>query len=142
MGRGRNKHYQDKTDSYSIEPITGCWIWTGYVRDNGYGNCSQNYKNRLAHVVVWEKHKGPVPAGLELDHLCRNRRCVNPAHLEAVTHATNARRGARSILDEWRAAKIKELLPFESDGNLATLFGVSRRAIYSIRNGITWTGVN
>ena len=49
---------------------------------------------RIAHRLTYQWAKGPIPAGMELDHLCRNRRCVNPAHLEPVTHRENVRRGA------------------------------------------------
>lgn len=79
----------------SVNPITGCWEWTGAKNDQGYGMlCEQRGSRQLrAHRVVYEAVKGPIPEGLELDHLCRNRQCVNPTHLEAVTHQVNAQRG-------------------------------------------------
>lgn len=66
----------------------GCWLWTGYSED-GYGRLG----HLLAHVIAYEAVYGPVPAGLELDHLCRTTLCVRPDHLEAVTHAVNVLRG-------------------------------------------------
>lgn len=75
-------------------PLTGCWLWTAYIGPNGYGYINQgNRRPNTAHRVVYEAIKGPVPDGLELDHLCRVRSCANPAHLEPVTSAENTRRG-------------------------------------------------
>lgn len=72
---------------------TACWEWTAYIGQDGYGRIHANGLNgRLAHRVAYELIEGPIPAGLQLDHLCRNRRCVNPAHLEPVTCGENLRR--------------------------------------------------
>jgi len=70
-----------------------CWIWTGYRHKQGYGRLRVGGKLRLAHVWAWVQANGPVPEGMELDHLCRNPGCCNPAHLEPVTHLENVRRG-------------------------------------------------
>lgn len=72
---------------------TGCWQWTGTVTDQGYGTIWVNGKNRKAHRVTYEMFVGPIPDGLTLDHLCRNRPCVNPEHLEPVTQLINNLRG-------------------------------------------------
>jgi hypothetical protein len=64
--------------------VTGCWNWTSYTC-KGYGRIYLNKKSRRAHRVSYEYWKGKIPKHLVLDHLCRNRRCVNPSHLEAVT---------------------------------------------------------
>lgn len=70
----------------------GCWNWTGAIH-LGYGEI--RWKGRLfrAHQIAYLLFKGDVPEGLEIDHLCENRRCVNPDHLEAVTHQVNIARG-------------------------------------------------
>lgn len=74
-----------------------CWIWmTGHGRPaRTYATIGSNGRNttRKAHIVAYELWFGPVPSPLELDHLCRNRACCNPAHLEAVTRSVNSRRG-------------------------------------------------
>lgn len=64
----------------------GCWVWLGYVCPwTGYGK----YGRKMAHRVSYELAVGPIPAGFQIDHLCRNRRCVNPQHLEAVSPRVN-----------------------------------------------------
>lgn len=69
-----------------------CWPWTGAKIARGYGRFNYLGKSYPAYRFAWESVNGPVPDGLELDHLCRNPSCCNPAHLEPVTHAENMRR--------------------------------------------------
>jgi hypothetical protein len=83
----------------SPEPNSGCWLWTGALRD-GYGSYTSYDAGRVpmrktsnAHRVVYEEFVGPIPAGLQLDHKCRVRCCVNPDHLEPVTQRENILRG-------------------------------------------------
>lgn len=70
-----------------------CWEWTGYRDPDGYGKVGKDGHDRKASRVVYEALCGPIPETLELDHLCRNRSCVNPLHLEPVTHLVNVARG-------------------------------------------------
>lgn len=71
-----------------------CWVWTAHRGPAGYGTFGITSRHRvLAHRFAYEKMVGPIPEGLQLDHLCRNRACVNPAHLEPVTCRTNLLRG-------------------------------------------------
>jgi hypothetical protein len=70
---------------------SGCWDWTGTIATNGYGRMPLGKRNRrqAAHRFVYEQVVGTVPDGMQLDHLCGNRRCVNPSHLEPVTSREN-----------------------------------------------------
>lgn len=77
-----------------IDASGDCWEWTGNIKDNGYGYFSLGGRKQVVHRVVWESLVGPIPEGLDLDHLCRNRSCVNPDHCQPVTRAENLRRGA------------------------------------------------
>ena len=73
-----------------------CWPWAGYVRPTGYGDVWADGRRDSAHRWVYETLVGPIPVGLDLDHVCRSRSCVNPAHLEPVTRSDNLRRSPRS----------------------------------------------
>jgi hypothetical protein len=70
-----------------------CWEWTASITDDGYGRFKGHGTMVNAHRFAWELLVGPVPAGMVLDHLCRNRKCVNPDHMEPVTPKENTRRG-------------------------------------------------
>lgn len=71
----------------------GCWEWIGFLLPNGYGRISWNGEKQYIHRVAYEIFAGPISAGLEIDHLCRNRACWRPSHLEAVTRRVNTLRG-------------------------------------------------
>ena len=76
-----------------INPETGCWEWTANRSQDGYGRIKVSGRKVKAHRVSYELTYGPIPEGLQIDHLCRVRCCINPAHLEAVTSRENMRRG-------------------------------------------------
>ena len=93
--------------SASCLQVGGCLIWQASKTDDGYGAFKVGGQVALAHKWNWERTKGQVPTGRELDHLCRVRACVLPAHLEPVTHAENVRRGELAAVTRLRHLRAK-----------------------------------
>jgi hypothetical protein len=137
---------------YTIEDcgyLTPCWVWQLGLDSSGYGLMGRG----RAHLVLWTDANGPVPDGLELDHLCHNadatcaggpscqhRRCCNPGHLEPVTHAVNSQRGANAKLT------IADVIAIRASNDvpeieLAARFGVGRRTINGIRRRESWANI-
>ena len=103
--------YRRRRGGHRVNHETGCWEWQGSMVENGYGVVSVNGANIKAHRRYYEVLVGPIPPGLDLDHLCRNRACVNPDHLEPVTRSVNLIRGNKgrctpefveSVYADWR----------------------------------------
>lgn len=94
---------------------SGCWEWIGVVAADGYGHYKTNGRPHQAHRVVYEFLVGPIPEGLQLDHLCRNRKCVNPAHLEPVTAKENTRRADVVFGIRSAATHCKHGHPFDAE---------------------------
>lgn len=82
-----------------VDLATGCWEWTGQKGPNGYGKIGVGQRSKgekrtiYTHRLAFESVRGQIPEGMDLDHLCRNRGCCNPDHLEPVTRRENTRRG-------------------------------------------------
>ena len=121
---------------------TPCWVWQWAKTPKGYGTValprSEDGSKRWipAHRHFYEQHFGTIPDGYQIDHLCRVHECVNPDHLQAVTQAENARRGANARLT---AADVREIrLSDEKTAILASVFGVSEKHISGIRNEWAW----
>lgn len=124
---------------------TPCWVWQLSVRPDGYG---QQYagmtptgrsRMQVAHRWVWEQHHGHIPDGLELDHLCRVRECVNPEHLEPVTPVTNKRRSNATKLTPEQVREIRHLhAAGRSMRSLGGQFGVDYTTARAAILRLTW----
>lgn len=137
-----------------------CRVWTGSInKRTGYGSVWADGRTRQAHVVSYEMHKGPIPAGLVILHGCDNRICINPAHLSAGTYLDNARdmqakkrerkaTGERHGMAKLTAEQIdnvrRRYRPYDrsnSSSALAREFGVHQSTIYAALSGKTWADV-
>ncbi len=115
---------------------TPCWIWQGGLNSKGYGV----HRHKPAHRVVYEREREPVPDALDLDHLCRVPPCVNPDHLEPVTHRENCRRGVATKLTVEQVAEIKADTESSLD-ELAERYPVCAEHIRGIQKGKFWKDV-
>lgn len=132
-----------KSDRYRVEDrghTTPCWVWRLATTPNGYGHVVVGGRHAYAHRVYWEQANGPIHDGVELDHLCRVRACVNPAHLEPVTHAENIRRGANAKLTASDVAEIRRMIAAGGLTNeaIAERFGVHGCQVSRIKTGKRW----
>lgn len=105
--------------------IDGCWVWTRKLNHDGYARTrigGGQGRHVYVHRALYEHLNGPLPDGYELDHLCRNRACVRPDHMEPVTHAENVKRGDSG---KWLAAKTHcpRGHPYEGDNLEYTAIG-------------------
>lgn len=124
---------------YLLDETTGCWVWQRAVLKTGYGSLRIAGRTVRAHRHYYEKHRGPIPQGLVLDHLCRNRRCVNPDHLEPVTFEENCRRGAQAKLTHEQVAEIRRRAARgEPQGPIAAEFGINASTVSQIHHRHRW----
>lgn len=135
----RPGHLQNKPTrfSFEVDASTGCWNWTGPIGNqrSGYGRCGKHW----AHRVSFVHFKGLIPDGLQIDHLCRNARCVNPDHLEAVTGTENCRRGNGTKLTP------EDVVAIRASDELASVickqYGVAEWHIRQVRKRRFWKDI-
>lgn len=84
----------DRLAAKSQRLPSGCRVWVGSIKPNGYGKIVYEGRNLYTHRAAYELAHGPIPDGMTVDHLCRTRACIDPAHMELVTRGENTRRGA------------------------------------------------
>jgi hypothetical protein len=114
-----------------------CHIWQGSLMPLGYGQVRADGRTRQAHRVAYERERGPIPLGAQLDHICRVPRCVNPAHLEVVTNAENTRRGDRTRLTKADAVAIR--VDKRPRRQIAAAYGVTPEHVGRIQRGCRWS---
>jgi hypothetical protein len=119
-----------------VRKTDGCWLWTAARSSTGYGVFAIAKSGCSAHRVIYELLHGPVPADMEIDHLCGQRLCVNPAHLEAVSRSINKRRSRNR--DE---TKCKRGHPRATGGSCKTCRDAFARAFY-YQKTIEWALAN
>lgn len=138
--RGHHRKNFPQKKYHIADAATGCWNWIAAKDKNGYGAKKFNNRAMKAHRYMYEKLCGPIPEGMTLDHLCRNRACVNPAHLEPVTARINTRRGSNTRLTEAQVAEIRAT-PVNSKADriaLASKFGIHKSYLDEILRYVKW----
>jgi len=94
VSRGKQITPVSQRGQHRVDEDTGCWEWLGHTQ-NGYGHVGVGSKIKMAHRAFYEELVGPIPEGMQLDHLCGNEGCVNPDHLDPCTSMENHYRGGR-----------------------------------------------
>lgn len=144
--RFKRGHYVPHKPRYVADQNTGCWRWAMFINPKGYGvkilTRDGKRTSMMAHRWMWESYYGPIPSGMTIDHLCRNRACVNPSHLECVTHEINVQRGSNARLTP---NAVRSILRHAAEGAsltaIARAHGVGEAVIRRVVTGQTWANV-
>lgn len=131
---------RDLDSLYAVVPDTGCWIWQGRCNPAGYGLVDRRGYSQLAHRAFYEMRRGQLDPTDTLDHLCRNKGCVNPDHLEPVSTAENVRRAPRVKLSAAHVARLRAEFSDApcAQGEVAAREGVARVTVNAALSGANW----
>lgn len=129
MKKGERRNTAQALVDRLDQDTPGCWEWPGTLRCGGYAKLWFNGKNRFAHRVVYEIMVGQIPSGLTLDHLCLNRACVRPDHLEPVTQRVNNLRATTFSGENSRKTHCNKGHAFDTDNTRTEKAGAGYRRI-------------
>lgn len=118
--------------------LTPCWIRIGFTTNMGYSRVSIAGRSMYAHRAMYEQEVGEISDGMELDHLCRQTKCIRPDHLEVVTRAVNLRRGNGAKLTDEQVREIRAAPDSIQTKELAATYGISPSHMSRIRRGLKW----
>lgn len=129
-------HNYKTTPRYAIDPETGCWNTLGGKTKLGYGKIMENRRTLLLHRWMYERYFGPIPAGKQIHHLCRNKGCCNPAHLSPVTRKEHRALDSAKLTD----ADVREIILLASStaiprAEIAKRFGISTSHVGNVLKG-------
>lgn len=133
---------------HEVDPESGCWNWMRGVNKFGYGILGGHWgkmtgRSILAHRIAWEdRNEIAIPDRWTIDHLCKNRKCVNPDHLEPVPHRINIQRGSRTKLRDY---DVQSIIRHAAEGQSATAIakshGITTSQVHKIVCGAAWPNI-
>lgn len=126
---------------YTVDASTGCWLWNKPLT-TGYGLVRVDGGQKMAHRVIYELHKGAIPPGLHLHHLCKHPSCVNPSHLEPLTRKRHSHKSRTSKLTPEKAAIIRQAyIDGQTLSEISQECGISISHLSTVVRGHYWPGV-
>lgn len=133
--------FSSPSPEFLVEENTGCWIWQRAKDRHGYGLAHVNRKTLPAHRMIYQRLVGPIPQGLDLDHLCRTPLCVNPEHLEPVSRAENLRRGTATKVTMQQVKEIRSLRGQMGYKGIGARYGINPHTVSTIMTRRSWKDV-